>query len=79
MPRYFFHLTNGTDTLLDAEGTELDGADAARGAALVEATNIISHDALKGIINLAQRIDVFDESDALVCSLKFSDAVEIRR
>lgn len=46
---------------------------------MVEATNIISHDALKGIINLAQRIDVFDESDALVCSLKFSDAVEIRR
>ena len=79
MPLYYFHLKDGVDTLIDAEGVELDGVEAARTSALLQARDIISHDAIQGTINLAQRIDVFDHADTLVCSLKFEDAVEILR
>ena len=79
MPLYFFHLRDGEDTLIDAEGIELDGVEHAKATALVQARDIISHDATKGWINLAQRIDVLDEEDVTVCSIRFEDAVEIRR
>lgn len=79
MPLYFFHLRDGTDTLIDAEGIDLMGVEAARASALSQARDILSHDVLKGSVNLAQRIDVFDEADTLVCSLKFEDAVQILR
>lgn len=79
MPRFFFHLKDGQDTLLDAEGIELDDAEAARHSALVEARNIISHEALKGTIDLTQCIEVLDSAGALICALEFSDAVEVRR
>jgi hypothetical protein len=79
MPLYFFHLRDGIDTLIDAEGIDLEDVKAARASALFQARDIISHEVLRGNINLAQRIDVFDEADRLVCSLKFDDAVEILR
>lgn len=79
MPLYYFHLKDGVDTLIDAEGVQLDGVEAARSSALLQARDIISHEAIQGSINLAQRIDVFDEADRLVCSLQFEDAVEILR
>ena len=77
MARYFFHLRDGTDLLIDPEGAELDGVEAARKLALTEARNIIGHDAMRGRINLRQRIDVVDEDGALVYSQPFADAVEI--
>ena len=77
MPRYFFHLRDGTDTLIDAEGADLGNLDEARIAAFANARNIISHDALDGRIDLTQRIEVFDEAGTFVCSVKFADAVDV--
>lgn len=79
MPLYFFHLRDGEDTLLDTEGVELDGIEAVRNSALLQARDIVSHEALKGSINLAQRIEVFDSSGSLICTQEFRDAVEVRR
>lgn len=78
MPLYFFHLRDGTDTLIDAEGVELDTPAAARAMALLQARDIISHEALKGEINLRQRIDVVDSAGNLLVTLRFDDAVKIR-
>ena len=79
MPLYFFHLTDGEDTLIDAEGIELPGTEEAKAIALLQARDIVSHDALKGSIDLAPRIEVRDEAGAVVYSLNFEDAVSVRR
>jgi hypothetical protein len=78
MPLYFFHLRDGSDSLIDAEGLELDGPDAARQMALVQARDIISHEAMKGAINLRQRIEVVDTGGRCVATVSFSDAVNIQ-
>lgn len=77
--QYFFHLRDGTDTLIDAEGLELDGVESARASALAQARDIIGHEARRGRINLDQRIDVVDAAGIIVCSQEFADAVEILR
>ncbi|GAA3903634.1 hypothetical protein GCM10022276_22870 [Sphingomonas limnosediminicola] len=79
MPLYFFHLRDGEDTLIDGEGLELDDIEAAKATALLQARGIVSHDALEGFINLAQRVDVLDETGATVCSVAFEDAVRVSR
>jgi hypothetical protein len=79
MPLYFFHLKDGEDVLIDAEGMELRDIDDAKATALLQARDIISHEALKGHINLAQWIEVRNEAGAPVCSIKFEDAVHIHR
>ena len=77
MSLYFFHLRDGTDTLIDDEGVELNGVEEARASVLSSAMDIISHEAITGRINLRQRIDVVDEAGALICSVDFADAVEV--
>ena len=77
MHRYFFHLRDGTDSILDPEGRLLEDQDAIARVALVEARGIIAEDARKGEILLNQRIDVEDEAGTLVHRLDFADAVRI--
>ena len=79
MPTYYFHLRNGSDTLLDHEGRKLLGIESAMAIALLEARSIIGADALDGKIALGQRIDVEDGLGAIVHTLQFEDAVHITR
>jgi len=79
MPQFFFHLRDGHDVLLDGEGIELAGLEAAAAQALKEARSLISHDALEGRINLRQRIEVEAPAGTVVHRLEFVDAVEIVR
>ena len=76
MPRYFMHLRDGADEVLDPEGTEMS-ADAIAGAALHAARDCMAGDVRAGQLDLRYRIDVHDENGAIVHSLAFSDAVEI--
>jgi hypothetical protein len=76
MARYFMHLVDGADTLLDEEGMILSDAEVA-GAALLAARDCMSHDIRTGSLRLGYRIDVHDEQGKLVHSLGFRDAVEI--
>ncbi len=78
MPLYFFHLRDGPDSLIDDEGLEVDGPYAARQIAHVQARDIISHEAMKGTINLRQRIEVVDSAGISVATVSFSDAVKIQ-
>lgn len=77
MARYYFHLRDGIDVLLDEEGRELADDRAIAPAALIEVRSIISDDAREGRIRLDQRIDVENGARAIVYSLAFKDAVEI--
>ena len=77
MPLYYFHLRNGEDILLDEDGRELLSMREIEVAALQEARAIISHDALRGRIDLAYHIDVQDRSGETLHSLRFRDAVNI--
>lgn len=77
MALLFFHLRDGHDVLLDPDGRELDGQEAIAAAALHEAREIISGDAILGRINLDQHIDVEDADGNIVHTLHFADAVEL--
>jgi hypothetical protein len=76
MARFFFHLIDSVDILLDEEGIELS-REAIAANALRQARSIIADDACRGRIDLHYRIDVKDEQGTLVHSLPFSNAVEI--
>jgi hypothetical protein len=76
MSRYFFHLIDSIDKILDPEGAELT-PDAIVGVALVQARDCMAADVKNGRLDLHYRIDVHDERGELVHSLAFADAVEI--
>lgn len=76
MPRYFLHLKDNTDEVLDPDGTEMP-AEAVSAAALRSARDCIAGDIKDGRIDLHYRIEVVSESGELVHTLPFSDAVEV--
>ena len=76
MPRYFMHLMDGKDVLIDPEGIEMP-PEAVAGAALLAARDCIAGDVKNGKIDLHCRIDVHDGSGKLVHSQAFADAVEV--
>ena len=77
MARYFFHLRDGRDVLMDPEGRELTDASSIAALALRDARSMISQDALTGHIHLQQAIEVLDETGKVVHRLAFADAVVI--
>jgi hypothetical protein len=77
MAKYFFHLRDGVDQLLDPEGREFDDLDALREAVLRDARDCICGDVQTGIIDLRYRIDVEDGEGNLVYSLPFEHAFSI--
>lgn len=79
MQTYLFHLRDGSDVLLDPDGRELPSIEAVAAAALYEARAIISADALGGRINLAQHIEVEDETGTIVHRLDLRNAVSVLR
>lgn len=76
MPRFFLHLRDSIDEVLDPEGL-LIPAEAIAGAALMAARDCIAADVRTGRIDLHYRIDVHAENGEIVHSLPFTEAVEI--
>ena len=77
MARYYFHLRDSSDELLDPEGTELADLDAVRKSVLLTARDMIAGDVRDGIIDFRYRIDAEDETGAIVYSLPFRHAFTI--
>lgn len=77
MTQYFFHLCDGHDELIDAEGQDLADASQVSAHALKEARALIAQEALSGRIMLDQYIEVRDQAGELVHRLAFRDAVQI--
>ena len=76
MPRYFLHLRDGSDELLDPEGLILP-EEAVEGAALLAARDCMAADVRQGLLDLKYRIDVHAENGEIVLTLPFADALEI--
>lgn len=77
MPRYFFHLRDHVDELLDAEGAELSGLDAVKSAVLAAARDVMIGDLRKGLMDFRYRIDVENEHGTIIFTLPFRHAVNI--
>ncbi|MGI8612279.1 MAG: DUF6894 family protein [Sphingomicrobium sp.] len=76
MARYFMHLRDGTEQILDPEGLEFATIEAVRKAALVSARDLTG-DIREGVIDLRFRIDVETEGGEIVYTLPFKHAVNI--
>ena len=77
MARYFFHLRDHHDRLLDPDGVEIGDKSAIPGVALSEARALIAAEAREGVIDLGQAIEVEDERGAVVHRLAFAEAVRV--
>ncbi len=77
MARYFMHLRDGTEQLLDPEGLEYASVDAVRKAVLIAARDLMTGDIREGVIDFRFRIDVEDEAGEIIYSLPFKHAVNI--
>jgi hypothetical protein len=78
MPRFYLHLRDGTEELLDEEGLDYPNMEAVRKKVLESARDVISND-LKGggILDLRYRIDAQNEAGEIVYTLPFKHAVNI--
>ncbi|MBA3512148.1 hypothetical protein [Sphingomonas sp.] len=77
MARYFLHLRDGTEQILDPEGFEFATIEAVRKAVLVSARDLMTGDIREGVIDLRFRIDVETEAGDIVYTLPFKHAVNI--
>ena len=77
MSRYFFHLADGHEVIIDPEGQDIEDPAQVSVHALREARAMISQDALAGRINLNQYIEVREEGGKLIYQLPFREAVTI--
>ena len=77
MARYFMNLRDGTEELLDPEGTEHASLERVRAAVLKEARELMSADARGGVIDLRFRIDAEDGNGVIVYTLPFKHALSI--
>ena len=75
--RYFFHLRDHVDEVLDAEGIELPDLEALKKAVLSAARDVMIGDLRNGLIDFRYRIDVENQHGAVVFTLPFKHAVNI--
>ena len=76
MQRYFMHLRDPADELLDPDGVLMNEDDVASGA-LEAARDCMAHDLRSGRLALNYRIDVQNEAGEIIYTLRFADAVSI--
>ena len=76
MPRYYFHLYNDVVSM-DEEGVDLPDPEAARANGIREAREMMVEMVGEGRINFSHRIDIADESGAVIDSVTFAQAVAV--
>lgn len=74
MPRYFLHVRDGVDNVLDPEGFDYPDLEAAWKSAVASARELLAADMMLGRIDLRHWIDVEDEAGEVVLTLPFRDA-----
>jgi hypothetical protein len=77
MPRFYFHLHNDIDAP-DEEGKEFADLAAARAYALFQVRHVVGETAKEtGRIVLSHRIDIEDDQEQVLDTVRFDDGVEI--
>jgi hypothetical protein len=77
MPRFYLHLINRTGSARDEEGVELADAQAAQARAVEGIRSILADEAKAGRLDLDGRIEIADESGAILRVVPFEAAFEI--
>jgi hypothetical protein len=77
MARYFMHLRDGIDELLDPDGREFATMDELREAVLFSARDVIAGDIRNGVVDFRYRIDAEDEHGTIIYSLAFKHAFNV--
>ena len=77
MARYFLHLRDSTEQILDPEGQEFGDMDEVRHAVLAAARDLMAGDIRGGVIDLRFRIDAEDANGTIVYRLPFKHALSI--
>jgi hypothetical protein len=78
VPRFYFHLCDGTGFVEDEEGSLFANAEAARRAAVQNARGVMTGDVARGQLDLTSFIEVEDENHALLFTLHFKDALQVK-
>jgi len=79
MPRYYFHICNGSGFVEDEEGQELPDLEAARAFAVRSARSIMASDVQRGMLDLSSFIEIEDPQHQLVHTLGFEEAVDLTK
>lgn len=79
MAKFFFHLRDHRDQVLDPESADCADANVVGTKAPAAARDCISQDATAGAIDMRYRIDVEDTSNRAIHPVEFEDAVTIQR
>ena len=77
MPRFYFHVVDGTSIAQDDEGVCLPNLAAARRTAMTGARDIMASELHRGSIDLSWRIEVTDQAGETVLTVPFADAVRV--
>ena len=77
MARYFLHLRDSADELLDPEGQEFADLNALKKRVLFSARDLLAGDVRNGIIDLRYRIDAENGDGEIVYRLPFAQAIKI--
>jgi len=78
VPRYHFNVRNGYGFTADEEGLELSSIQDARMHAISGARSLLSAEVLEGTLDLSGQIEVTDDTDREVLTVRFRDAVTVR-
>ena len=76
MSRFFLHVINRVGSARDEEGVELESLQAAIETAKDGIRSIICDEAKAGRIDLDGRVDIADESGAILVNVPFPNAFE---
>ena len=76
MPRYFFHIQESDQTVIDQEGSELDSLDAVREEAVESARQIMSQNVLIGRPPNGTTFVITTEEGIIVLEFPFKDAIK---
>ena len=77
MPRFFFNVIVGSTVMVDEDGTELVSLEIAREEALKDARGMMSDAVRQGQDISARRIEIRDETGAILEIVSFVDAITI--
>lgn len=77
MARYYMHLRDGAEQILDPEGLEYPSVEALRKAVLIAARDLMTGDIRECVLDFRFRIDAEDESGLIIYSLPFKHAINI--
>lgn len=76
MPRYYFNVSDHARVIIDDEGIELPGLDAAREEAVAAARELVSQSVLKGAACNGRAFEIVDDQGRVVLTVPFNEALQ---